>query len=186
MEFVEHFDNAVKFIKNYQLLIDSHLVDFYTEDLWQKCIPVKFNFRDLESANDNSIEFKEFIRCTESLSLKRFIGVKAIEHLNENNKKDLAEGFEKSKLDFMNEKKSHEVQGFFQVVSRIVAPDNSIILDVGAGKGYLSTHLSQKLGVEVLAVDSSKTCHDGALKREKLMHKKKTSSESLVSIANFV
>jgi 2-polyprenyl-3-methyl-5-hydroxy-6-metoxy-1,4-benzoquinol methylase len=40
------------------------------------------------------------------------------------------------------------------------------MVDIGSGKGYLSSHLSLRHGLQVLGIDASKTNTDGATGRD--------------------
>ncbi|XP_054436144.1 probable methyltransferase-like protein 25 [Pteronotus mesoamericanus] len=80
---------------------------------------------------------------------------------------------ENVKLDeFMNLKKSHEVQAMSELICRI-ADYYGIkqIIDLGSGKGYLSSYLSLKYGLKVYGIDSSNTNTNGAQERNRKLKK---------------
>ncbi|XP_060021075.1 probable methyltransferase-like protein 25 [Lagenorhynchus albirostris] len=80
---------------------------------------------------------------------------------------------ENVKLDeFMNLKKSHEVQAMSELISS-VADYCGIkqIIDLGSGKGYLSSFLSLKYGLKVYGIDSSNTNTHGAEERNRKLKK---------------
>ncbi|XP_072257315.1 probable methyltransferase-like protein 25 isoform X2 [Pyxicephalus adspersus] len=73
---------------------------------------------------------------------------------------------------FMNDKKSHEVA----IMSQLVKDITNIfhikqVIDLGAGKGYLSSYLSMRYGLNVYGLDSSHTNTDGANKRNRKLKK---------------
>ncbi|XP_036999329.2 probable methyltransferase-like protein 25 isoform X1 [Artibeus jamaicensis] len=80
---------------------------------------------------------------------------------------------ENVKLDeFMNLKKSHEVQAMSELICS-VADYYGIkqIIDLGSGKGYLSSYLSLKYGLKVYGIDSSNTNTHGAQERNRKLKK---------------
>ncbi|XP_044084254.1 methyltransferase-like protein 25 isoform X1 [Neovison vison] len=74
--------------------------------------------------------------------------------------------------EFMNLKKSHEVQAMSELVSSI-ADYYGIkqVIDLGSGKGYLSSFLSLKYGLKVYGIDSSNTNTHGAEERNRKLKK---------------
>ncbi|TEA41656.1 hypothetical protein DBR06_SOUSAS1510043 [Sousa chinensis] len=74
--------------------------------------------------------------------------------------------------EFMNLKKSHEVQAMSELISS-VADYCGIkqIVDLGSGKGYLSSFLSLKYGLKVYGIDSSNTNTHGAEERNRKLKK---------------
>ncbi|XDA74310.1 hypothetical protein R6Z07F_004534 [Ovis aries] len=87
-------------------------------------------------------------------------------HGNQKQKTD-----ENVKLDeFMNLKKSHEVQAMSELISSIAEYCGiKQIIDLGSGKGYLSSFLSLKYGLKVYGIDSSNT--RGAEERNRKLKK---------------
>ncbi|XP_060233958.1 probable methyltransferase-like protein 25 isoform X2 [Meriones unguiculatus] len=73
---------------------------------------------------------------------------------------------------FMNTKKSHEVQAMSELISSIADYCGlKQIIDVGSGKGYLSSFLSLKYGLNVYGIDSSNTNTHGAKERNRKLKK---------------
>ncbi|XP_038612763.1 methyltransferase-like protein 25 [Tachyglossus aculeatus] len=90
--------------------------------------------------------------------------------LNENQQ---SRTVEKVKLDeFMNIKKSHEVKVMSELVGSI-AEFGGIkqVVDLGSGKGYLSSFLSLRYGLKVYGIDSSNTNTHGAQERNRKLKK---------------
>ncbi|XP_049991404.1 probable methyltransferase-like protein 25 isoform X2 [Alexandromys fortis] len=75
-------------------------------------------------------------------------------------------------IQFMNTKKSHEVQAMAELICSI-ADYCALkqIIDVGSGKGYLSSFLSLKYGLNVYGIDSSNTNTHGAKERNRKLKK---------------
>ncbi|XP_051028729.1 probable methyltransferase-like protein 25 [Acomys russatus] len=74
--------------------------------------------------------------------------------------------------EFMNTKKSHEVQAMSELICSIADYCGlKQIIDVGSGKGYLSSFLSLKYGLNVYGIDSSNTNTHGAKERNRKLKK---------------
>ncbi|XP_004675901.1 PREDICTED: methyltransferase-like protein 25 [Condylura cristata] len=74
--------------------------------------------------------------------------------------------------EFMNTKKSHEVHAMSELVSSIADYCGiKQVIDVGSGKGYLSSFLSLKYGLKVYGIDSSNTNTHGAEERNRKLKK---------------
>uniref|UniRef100_A0A8I3NGZ8 Methyltransferase like 25 n=2 Tax=Canis lupus familiaris TaxID=9615 RepID=A0A8I3NGZ8_CANLF len=80
---------------------------------------------------------------------------------------------ENVKLDeFMNLKKSHEVKAMSELISGIADYCGiKQVIDLGSGKGYLSSFLSLKYGLKVYGIDSSNTNTHGAEERNRKLKK---------------
>ncbi|XP_031842771.1 putative methyltransferase-like protein 25 [Nomia melanderi] len=187
----KHFEEILNFINTYDKLINCHIVDFITDNLWKTCLPNELRL-ELERNETNCNHWTEddshpilnqFIKLTKSLSLqscsteinsKDLIDVlPIISNLN----KHKCEGI---KTEFMNVKKSHEVECLGNIVGTVAASTKSLVIDAGAGKAYLSTFLAKTHNVPVLAIDSSQSCHKGAICRQNKLKKKTRDSKNLV------
>uniref|UniRef100_A0A5F5PRK2 Methyltransferase like 25 n=1 Tax=Equus caballus TaxID=9796 RepID=A0A5F5PRK2_HORSE len=74
--------------------------------------------------------------------------------------------------EFMNLKKSHEVQAMSEVISSVAEYCGiKQVIDLGSGKGYLSSFLSLKYGLKVYGIDSSNTNTHGAEERNRKLKK---------------
>ncbi|NXN91016.1 MET25 protein, partial [Rhinopomastus cyanomelas] len=70
--------------------------------------------------------------------------------------------------EFMNHKKSHEVQVMSDLVNNIASCCGiKQVIDVGSGKGYLSSFLSMQYNLKVYGIDSSSTNTHGAHERNR-------------------
>ncbi|KAM5288982.1 putative methyltransferase-like protein 25 [Ctenodactylus gundi] len=74
--------------------------------------------------------------------------------------------------EFMNMKKSHEVQAMSELISSISDYYGiKQVIDLGSGKGYLSSFLSLKYGLKVYGIDSSNANTHGAKERNRKLKK---------------
>ncbi|KFP56333.1 Methyltransferase-like 25, partial [Cariama cristata] len=74
--------------------------------------------------------------------------------------------------EFMNNKKSHEVQVMSEVVDKIANYCGiKQVIDIGSGKGYLSSFLSMQYNLKVYGIDSSNTNTNGAHERNRKLKK---------------
>lgn len=196
--FNEHLQKVIRFLEEHKSLVDSHLVDFVTENLWDKCLPGLLR-KELEILISDSVnidycygnnsetpELNKFLNAIDSLSLNK---CNFVYHA-----KDLPELFLNwglqiddlelenigGRLDFMNEKKSYEVEIIAKVVSSLVKIHSGGVIDVGAGKGYLSEYMSDRYGIPVLAIDSSEVTHKSAIRRQNIIRRKATQTPHLV------
>ncbi|XP_056280302.1 methyltransferase-like protein 25 isoform X2 [Pseudoliparis swirei] len=74
--------------------------------------------------------------------------------------------------EFMNSKKSHEVKSMSEVVACLAQRcEVKQVVDLGSGKGYLSSFLSLQYGLRVYGIDSSSTNTHGAQERNRKLKK---------------
>ncbi|CAM9994454.1 unnamed protein product [Bubo scandiacus] len=74
--------------------------------------------------------------------------------------------------EFMNNKKSHEVQMMSELVDSIANYCGiKQVIDIGSGKGYLSSLLSMQYNLKVYGIDSSNTNTNGAHERNRKLKK---------------
>ncbi|XP_045578205.1 probable methyltransferase-like protein 25 isoform X2 [Salmo salar] len=74
--------------------------------------------------------------------------------------------------EFMNSKKSHEVQAMSEVVASLAQRCRvKQVIDVGSGKGYLCSFLSLRYGLQVYGIDSSSSNTHGAQERNRKLKK---------------
>lgn len=192
----KHFDKILYFINTYQKLINCHIVDFITENLWMTCLPETLRL-ELEKSelnwitwaeNDNFPTLNNFIKLAKSLSLQScsieinsedFANtLNTLPYINNSNKCI----YKSIKIEFINAKKLHEVISLGNIIGEIAAKTNNLVIDAGAGKAYLSTFLAENHKVPVLAIDSSQLCSNGAICRQKKLQKKLMLSPMLVLI----
>ncbi|KAJ7400465.1 methyltransferase-like protein 25 isoform X1 [Pitangus sulphuratus] len=87
--------------------------------------------------------------------------------------KGSSQGASGIKLDeFMNNKKSHEVQVMSELVDSIANYCGiKQVIDIGSGKGYLSSFLSMQYNLKVYGIDSSNSNTNGAHERNRKLKK---------------
>ncbi|XP_056372285.1 probable methyltransferase-like protein 25 isoform X2 [Oenanthe melanoleuca] len=74
--------------------------------------------------------------------------------------------------EFMNNKKSHEVQMMSELVDSIANYCGiKQVIDIGSGKGYLSSFLSMQYNLKVYGIDSSSSNTNGAHERNRKLKK---------------
>ncbi|NXT84907.1 MET25 protein, partial [Zapornia atra] len=74
--------------------------------------------------------------------------------------------------EFMNTKKSHEVQVMSDLVDKIANYCGvKQVIDIGSGKGYLSSFLSMQYNLKVYGIDSSNSNTNGAHERNRKLKK---------------
>ncbi|NWH59902.1 MET25 protein, partial [Geococcyx californianus] len=74
--------------------------------------------------------------------------------------------------EFMNNKKSHEVQVMSELVDKIANYCGiKQVIDIGSGKGYLSSFLSMQYNLKVYGIDSSNSNTNGAHERNRKLKK---------------
>ncbi|NWR76193.1 MET25 protein, partial [Centropus unirufus] len=74
--------------------------------------------------------------------------------------------------EFMNNKKSHEVQMMSELVDKIANYCGvKQVIDIGSGKGYLSSFLSMQYNLKVYGIDSSNSNTNGAHERNRKLKK---------------
>ncbi|CAG5088269.1 Similar to Mettl25: Methyltransferase-like protein 25 (Mus musculus) [Cotesia congregata] len=196
----ELFVEILSFIDKYEDLINCHLVDFITDNLWEKCLPgaLKSELEDLEKINYNltvyshineNCELKNFIEKINYLNLKNNPHLLKLEDLsvlsdnkfswnefcNKNNDNN-----NKIKQNFMKDKKNYEIEVLTKVIGYLSKINSSLVIDVGAGKGYLGTSLYENYKIPVVAIDSCESRHKSAISRQKLLLKKTHKSYPLV------
>lgn len=88
---------------------------------------------------------------------------------------NIVDSFDKSTVfigEFMNQKKSHEVQQMSSICSMLArATHTNLIVDVGSGKGYLGNHLSLQYGHCVMGVDAVRSYTESAERRMTLLQR---------------
>lgn len=188
------------FLRGALPICSAHTVDFYTGSLWQQLVDlnpesVLAALREAAGAEPPGAEagsgFIDLPRvfCERSqklLSTEAF--VLAARHYSVQSlglctpreqlltalrlNKEQRTGENVKGIEFMNTKKSHEVQAMSELICSIADYCGlKQIIDVGSGKGYLSSFLSLKYGLNVYGIDSSNTNTHGAKERNRKLKK---------------
>lgn len=164
---------------------NSHMVDIFTNNLYEKYIPLSIR-QELNSLNSNealNAFWSVNIECTELNKYRNeshnhtlYKIPEICLNLNEFEQKlstmcssDLSR-FQMNS--FMSFKKSHEVEMLSKITSAINKISNtSHIIDIGDGKGYLSSALTIHSKMKVLGIDASPINTNGAAKRVAKLNK---------------
>ena len=150
-------------------LANSHTVDFIVHDAWTKLVPENIK-SEVDNYGVESILNKvstgvechlyDFIRKSRMYVIENFTNFRRIESLNFS---DLVEPV--TVTEFMTSKKLHEVECMSKVVANVAnICDSNIIVDIGNGKGYLSSILALHHRLRVLGLDCKETNADGAVR----------------------
>jgi len=171
-------DDICSLLKKYQYLVDSHMNDFITRDLWQKLKDhdlydlenVDFFFHECESNSLHKCCYPSTKDNCCHFCMKEKVNSTGIEQSNKNS--------------FVSFKKLHEIDKMGQVIQSIGQKlDTKKIVDLGSGKGYLGQHLCNQHSYKVIGVEGNTSCN---LSADKLQTKivKSTSEKDLPSLNN--
>ncbi|XP_053320937.1 probable methyltransferase-like protein 25 [Spea bombifrons] len=187
----------VQFLQRTRQISEAHTVDFYTEDVWNNLVAIPpatvlstFHEQSKTSSQTHGgvpdlssifchttqrlVNFKAFVKAAQYHSLAD-LGIctpvdELLEALSVN--QALRPNKEMKADTFMNDKKSHEVLMMSKLVDGIASVCGvKQVIDLGAGKGYLSSYLSMQYDLKVYGIDSSHTTTDGANKRNRKLKK---------------
>ena len=193
----KNIERIIKFLEPREF-INCHMVSYLCDDLWMKFIPENIRdeikrkedvdtaievFFNQEEANPDLIKKHQHLYnhiqrtktfYLENLDDKLFITTDELLDKFKDMNIPHSMGLNLSIREFMKEKKNHEVE----IISRIVAAlanargKNHFIIDVGDGKGYLSSRLNLEYKLAVLGIDGNQNNSTEAVKRNKQLSKK--------------
>uniref|UniRef100_UPI0037E7920E probable methyltransferase-like protein 25 n=1 Tax=Semicossyphus pulcher TaxID=241346 RepID=UPI0037E7920E len=198
-EIQRRIDEVKRFLSITLSIANAHTVEFYTHDVWERFVAVppqevlstvsscsdqqgepEHNAREQSGTtfgfcNDTNrlVDTHELLQAAKAHSLPG-LGVcmsrdELLRALRENREE---KGAELEPDEFMNSKKSHEVQAMSEVVACLAQRCGvKQVIDVGSGKGYLSSFLSLQYGLRVYGIDSSSTNTQGAQERNRKLKK---------------
>uniref|UniRef100_A0A8K9XGX4 Methyltransferase like 25 n=1 Tax=Oncorhynchus mykiss TaxID=8022 RepID=A0A8K9XGX4_ONCMY len=170
---------------------NAHTVDFYTCDVWDQFMavppvevlteitlngdhkrapePKKITFGFCDDSK-RLVDVAELLEAAYAHSLPGLgVCVGRTELLQSLRHTDNAQPLEE---EFMNSKKSHEVQAMSEVVASLAQRCRvKQVIDVGSGKGYLCSFLSLQYGLQVYGIDSSSVNTHGAQERNRKLKK---------------
>ena len=204
-EIAAKLEEIIKYLGPYLPLANCHMVNFITQQLWDKHVPdiikkevasvpgkdlnaVFFHFAKCNSGDELSDDsraaiecyphFSKFLENSRNMSLKGIAQQNLVTKYDELERKLIDLGWEVpesfSMEEFMTHKKMHEVQAMSETVAALACVTHSShVVDVGGGKGYLSSFLSLYHNLKVLGVDSSQVNTHGAVKRTKKLEVRK-------------
>lgn len=182
----DHIENLLSYLQPLLPLANFHMVDYFSKNAYNTFLSEEI-IQEIRACGTQQVincifnedytnlpHLQEFANKSKYFTLKNCPKVCLNVHdfydkLTEWECKDPS----KLKLNvFMNSKKSHEVE----VMSYICAAVNSVsstshLVDIGDGKGYLSSMLALHHGIPVLGIDASKVNTSGAVKRVQKLSK---------------
>ncbi|KAG8439526.1 hypothetical protein GDO86_005649 [Hymenochirus boettgeri] len=193
----ETVGKLLQFLQGTRQISEAHTVDFYTKNVWKNLVAVspdrvllvlqedgmashqkKKEVPDIScifsDITHHLVNIEAFAAAAHYYSLVNLGACISVEDLLEALSIHKAGGLEKEmKINqFMNIKKSHEVLIMSQLVESIARKCGvKQVIDLGAGKGYLSSYLSMRYDLEVYGIDSSDSNTDGANKRNRKLKK---------------
>lgn len=181
--------DLVDFIKPHEDLLHSHIVEIFTHDLWNKHVPLEIQNELLSTKSLNEFlmlypnimcdecpkEFSEnhqnlvnFLKNANSISIRKDESfLLQMEDLYERLLSLGCKNYGGIRLQgFMKKKKLHEVVVMSQVSALMADLTGSpYFVDIGGGKGYLSSALTLHYNHKVLGIDSCQVTTCGAIKR---------------------
>lgn len=150
-------------------LANSHTVDFIVGDAWTKLVPENIQTEVQKRGVDYTLDelsiggnchLSEFVRVADTYIIDKCSSFRDLDSLNF---VDLVEPVKIT--EFMSNKKLHEVKCMSKVVANVANfCDTDFIVDVGSGKGYLTSILALHHRFRVLGLDCRETNIDGAVR----------------------
>uniref|UniRef100_A0A3Q4MDT2 Methyltransferase like 25 n=1 Tax=Neolamprologus brichardi TaxID=32507 RepID=A0A3Q4MDT2_NEOBR len=182
-------DEVTRFLSITLNIANAHTVEFYTHDVWKRFVAVSPEDVLLAVAptkqesegttfgfcNDTKrlVDTQELVQAAEEHSLPGLGLCMSRENLLQDLRDMRSESVAAFEPDeFMTSKKSHEVQSMSEVVACLAQHCGvNQVIDVGSGKGYLSSFLSLQYALRVYGIDSSSTNTHGAQERNRKLKK---------------
>lgn len=178
------------FLDFYLKIANAHTVDFYTKDVWNELVavppetvisgilyPQAENTREGKGGSvwDQSQKLNNvaaYMGITRDHSLPNLGVCTPLDDLQQELWGDKQKEMFLKTSTFMNTKKSHEVEVMSEIVACFAKYCNiQQVIDVGSGKGYLSSYLSMQYGLSVYGIDSSTTNTIGANERNRKLER---------------
>ncbi|XP_061400017.1 probable methyltransferase-like protein 25 [Musca vetustissima] len=192
----KRLDAILKLMEPYWPWVNCHMVNFITDKHWVNFVPKEIQ-QELQNPDDiqqciesvfwadqisDDTKFPEtvaFIQTTQAHCLENFKEILLT-------KDDLTKCVLKlstelaqhpiSIKEFLSEKKKHEVEMTASLVNDLIQGtstngSNTVVVDAGDGKGYLSSRLALEYGYNVLGIDSNPSNTENALERNKKLKK---------------
>lgn len=159
---ITKFRQCIEFLRPSQHLIDCHVVEFFTGNLFEK-VP-KTLVKKCSTLNEKNFQEFENVFSLKEYTLDTFPEVETIR---------LPDRLEQIYTDHMNPKKIHEVAIMAQFIALSVDKSKErVIIDAGCGLAYLSSWLAFNYNFKVVGVDARPLNSEFAEKRLKKFAKK--------------
>lgn len=156
------FRQCVEYLRNYEEVIDCHVVEFFTGKLFSKVPPELVE-------KCRSLREENFQNFRDTFSLKEY----TLETCQEVKTVTLPDQLEQLYTDNMNPKKIHEVAIMAKHIDNTLdKTQKRVIIDAGSGLGYLSSWLAFNYNFKVLGIDSRPLNSESAENRMKKFAKK--------------
>jgi len=174
---------CVCFMNDFLPLVNSHMVSFVTENLWDVYLPESWREEFLNSNKDVLSFFSDvpsqqtnlgsFLAECLNLSVQNSEWTITLSELQKRLAQIGCKHFHTIEFNqFMSSKKFHEVEVMSNLVAQFASlTDSTHMVDVGDGKGYLSTMLALEYQIPVLGLDSSLIKTSGVPKRIRKLQK---------------
>lgn len=157
------FRQCVDFLRKYEVVIDCHMVEFFTGQLFTK-VPQDLVEKCRNLTAENFQEFKD------TFSLREFT-LETSDDLVET--VELPGQLDQVYTDNMNPKKIHEVAIMAKFIDlSLNKSQERVIIDAGSGLGYLSSWLAFNYNFKVLGIDSRPLNSESAENRLKKFARK--------------
>lgn len=196
----EHLDAVLRYLKPYMRFVNCHMVEYLNHELWNEHIPVgiRNEIQTVADADEAIAHFWAFFNAPQSCenhnrftSMTEFLRAGQLHRLadlpadilwephllrNELIDRGILGRFPEGEVgglkikEFMNEKKTHEVEIAANMVAALcsttgTAQPKHCVIDAGDGKGYLSSRLALEYELNVLGIDANEGNTQGAFKR---------------------
>ncbi|XP_030764902.1 methyltransferase-like protein 25 isoform X1 [Sitophilus oryzae] len=181
----KQIEHTLQHLEKFLSLANVHMVDYFTKDVYCnfisediRCEAEIYGLKQaVEAIYSQQTEclptLNRYIKKCQELTINNTNICMSLEEFQNELQKFECKNIPKLKLEmFMKPKKSHEVEILSWVVSAIKHISNtSHIIDIGDGKGYLSSLLALHYKIPVLGIDASPVNTNGAINRAKKLSK---------------
>uniref|UniRef100_A0A8C3FX12 Methyltransferase like 25 n=1 Tax=Cyclopterus lumpus TaxID=8103 RepID=A0A8C3FX12_CYCLU len=185
-------DEVQRFLSVTLSIANAHTVEFYTHDAWNRfvAVPPQEVLSNVGSRGDQQrepettfgfcnvtnrlVDTRELVQAAKAHALPGLGVCMSRDELLQALRGHRSESGAPVLItdEFMNSKKSHEVKSMSEVVACLAQHcEVKQVIDLGSGKGYLSSFLSLQYGLRVYGIDSSSTNTHGAQERNRKLKK---------------
>lgn len=181
----EYMEDVIRILKQYSPIVNTHMVDYFTKNSYEDFVPPEIKGEIDKLGYDKAVDYILNKEYSENVpNLNNFI--ETVLKFTLRNRIDICLNVDQLKQNFadlgcknvsglhlnvfMKPKKSHEVEILSEIAASLKTYGNiSHLVDIGDGKGYLSSLLSLHYKIPVLGIDAAEINTVGAIKRvEKL------------------
>ncbi|XP_050301204.1 probable methyltransferase-like protein 25 [Anthonomus grandis grandis] len=184
---IQQIEHTLAFLEGVLPLANVHMVDYFnknvfldstyiSEDIRQECLSngIKNTINTIFEQKTNHMQhLHQFISKSRALTLKNTLLCLSLNEFTDKLKLLGSDDISNIKLDiFMSSKKSHEVEILSGVAAAIQNVSKTThLIDIGDGKGYLSSMLALNYKIPILGIDASQVNTDGAVNRANKLSK---------------